>query len=627
MAHSVMHAYRVEPNKRTKWQFEFAKRPAYHSRMSQVVNIAAYKFVTLDRLEERRTVLRALTERLGLKGTILLSEEGINSFLAGSRQAIDEYLSTLRQEPEFADIEVKESLSDDQPFSRMLVRIKKEIIAFGVDGIDPREKTSKRITAKELKQWYDEGREFTILDTRNDYEIELGTFKNAIPAGVNHFRDFPEAVEKLPEEFQDRPVVTFCTGGIRCEKAGPFMEQAGFRDIYQLDGGILKYFEECGGEHYDGDCFVFDKRVALDPELNETDTELCYACLSALTIEEQQSEQYVPGESCPKCFKTDEEAMEVRIARRHAAIADVTAPLPGSEPYENRRPLNVSGRFDGATVREFLAASRTHLSDEQWERIVSDGLLQLTGAAIQLTDIVRAGNELVHVEPNTVEPDVCVAIEIIHEDDEIVVVNKPAPLPMHPCGRYNKNTLVELLNEVYRPQRLRPMHRLDANTTGVVIMGRTRKVAAAIQPQFEAAEVRKTYLAQVHGHPPDQEFVAEDDISIEPGSQGARETTASGLSARTNFVVREQLDDGTTIIECWPKTGRTNQIRLHLANLGYPIVGDPLYGEQKRDVSTLPIDAPPMRLHSASIEFTRPNGKLVRFEAPAPQWLGKPLKA
>ena len=209
--------------------------------MSQVVNIAAYKFVTLDRLEERRTVLRALTERLGLKGTILLSEEGINSFLAGSRQAIDEYLSTLRQEPEFADIEVKESLSDDQPFSRMLVRIKKEIIAFGVDGIDPREKTSKRITAKELKQWYDEGREFTILDTRNDYEIELGTFKNAIPAGVNHFRDFPEAVEKLPEEFQDRPVVTFCTGGIRCEKAGPFMEQAGFRDIYQLDGGILKY--------------------------------------------------------------------------------------------------------------------------------------------------------------------------------------------------------------------------------------------------------------------------------------------------------------------------------------------------------------------------------------------------
>lgn len=589
--------------------------------MSDIVNIAAYKFVTLDRLEERRIVLRELTDRLRLKGTILLSEEGINSFLAGTREAIDEYLATLRKEPEFTDIEIKESLSDDQPFSRMLVRIKKEIIAFGVDGIDPRERTSKRITAQQLKQWYDEGRDFTILDTRNDYEIELGTFKNAIPAGVNHFRDFPEAVQKLPEELQDRPIVTFCTGGIRCEKAGPFMEQAGFSDIYQLDGGILKYFEECGGEHYDGDCFVFDKRVALDAELNETDTELCYACLSALTVKDQQSEQYVPGESCPKCFKTDEEAMEVRIARRHAAIAEFTAPLPGSEAYENRRPMNVGGRFDDVTVAEFLAGSWTHHSAEEWQDIVSAGRLLRNENAVLLTDNVRAGNELVHIEPNTVEPDVNAAIEIVYEDEQIVVINKPAPLPMHPCGRYNKNTLVEILNEIYRPQRLRPMHRLDANTTGVVIMGRTRKVAAAIQPQFEAAEVRKTYLAQVHGHPPEQKFVAEEDISVEPGSQGARQTTASGLSARTDFVVREYRDDGTAIIECWPKTGRTNQIRLHLASLGFPIVGDPLYGENKRDVSTLPVDAPPMRLHSARIEFTRPNGDTARFSAPEPQWL------
>ena len=161
--------------------------------MSDIVNIAAYKFVTLDNLEARREHLRELTERLGLKGTILLSEEGINSFLAGTREAIDDYLQVLKSEPEFADIEVKESLSDDQPFSRMLVRIKNEIIAFGVEGIDPRQKTSKRITAKQLKQWYDEGRPFTILDTRNDYEVELGTFKNAVPIGVNHFRNFPEA--------------------------------------------------------------------------------------------------------------------------------------------------------------------------------------------------------------------------------------------------------------------------------------------------------------------------------------------------------------------------------------------------------------------------------------------------
>ncbi|MFK7819518.1 MAG: sulfurtransferase, partial [Planctomycetaceae bacterium] len=591
--------------------------------MSQFVNIAAYKFVTLNRLEERREHLRGLTERLGLKGTILLSEEGLNSFLAGTRQAIDEYLSILQSEPEFADLEVKESFSDEQPFSRMLVRIKNEIIAFGVDGIDPREETSKRITAKELKQWYDEGRPFKILDTRNDYEIELGTFKNAIPIGVNHFRDFPEAVEKLPDDLRDEPIVTFCTGGIRCEKAGPFMESAGFNNIYQLDGGILKYFEECGGEHYDGDCFVFDKRVALDPQLEETDTELCYACLAALTIEDQASTHYVPGESCPKCFKTEVEAMEIRIERRHEAIVSVTTPLPGSEPYENRRPMNVSGRFDGVTVEAFLKECYTQLTDEDWQTVIAAGQLFRDDKPIQTADILRAGNQLVHVQPDTVEPDVNAHIQILHEDDLIVVINKPAPLPMHPCGRYNKNSLVPILNEVYRPERLRPMHRLDANTTGVVVLGRTRRVASAIQPQFESNEVKKVYLAQVVGHPDSKQFRSEADITAIPETLGARSTTEEGLKARTDFVVREYRDDGTSIIEAMPKTGRTNQIRLHLANLGFPIVGDPVYSVQdvEEKVNTLPVGAEPMRLHSLSIDFRYPSGREAKFAAPEPDWL------
>lgn len=594
--------------------------------MSDIVNIAAYKFVTLDNLEARREHLRELTERLGLKGTILLSEEGINSFLAGTREAIDDYLQVLKSEPEFADIEVKESLSDDQPFSRMLVRIKNEIIAFGVEGIDPRQKTSKRITAKQLKQWYDEGRPFTILDTRNDYEVELGTFKNAVPIGVNHFRNFPEAVDKLPDEMRDQPVVTFCTGGIRCEKAGPFMEKAGFKDVYQLDGGILKYFEECGGDHYDGDCFVFDKRVTLDPELKETDTELCYACLAALTLDDQQSELYVPGESCPKCFKSDEEAMDVRIAKRHAKIAAVTTPLPGSQPYENHRPMNVSGRFDKVTVAEFVRECYTPLSETEWQDVVASGQLLRNEQPIQLSDTVRAGDQLIHLQPDMTEPDVNPGIEILHEDDLIVVINKPAPLPMHPCGRYNRNSLVEILNQVYRPQRLRPMHRLDANTTGVVVFGRTRRVASAVQPQFEASQVQKVYLAHVHGHPDENKFWSEADISSERERLGARSTTDSGLTARTDFVVREYRDDGTAIIEAMPRTGRTNQIRLHLANLGFPIVGDPVYGQNPQDnINTLPVGAPPMRLHSLSIEFSYPSGRTAKFTAPEPAWLGVPL--
>ncbi len=267
-----------------------------------VLNIAAYKFATLTELQPRREGLLAFCRELELMGTILLSPEGINLFVSGSRGAIASLLERLTSDPEIGELEVKESFSDHQPFNRMLVRLKKEIIAFGIDGIDPLGDPTPRVGAQELKQWLDEGRTVRLLDVRNDYEFRLGTFENAVPIGLDHFRNFPSAVELLPAEWKREPVVTFCTGGIRCEKAGPFLEQAGFENVYQLDGGILKYFEECGQDHYRGDCFVFDKRTALDSELRETATTLCYACQNPLTLEEQQSPHYVPSESCPYCY-------------------------------------------------------------------------------------------------------------------------------------------------------------------------------------------------------------------------------------------------------------------------------------------------------------------------------------
>ena len=267
-----------------------------------VVNVAAYLFTPLDRLAERREELRTLCKRGGLKGTILLSPEGINLFIAGAREGIERLLAHLRSDPLMANLEVKESLSDHQPFRRLLVKLKKEIIAFGVAGIAPGSSTSPKISATQLKEWLDEGRPVTLLDTRNDYEIRLGTFQNAMPIGVDHFRDFPAAVRRLPEALKDQPIVMFCTGGIRCEKAGPFMEQEGFREVYQLDGGILKYFEVCGAAHYQGDCFVFDQRVAVNPQLEETATTQCFACQHPLTSEDQQSAHYVRGESCPYCW-------------------------------------------------------------------------------------------------------------------------------------------------------------------------------------------------------------------------------------------------------------------------------------------------------------------------------------
>jgi UPF0176 protein len=252
-------------------------------------------------LEELRTRLQEATKAHGLKGTILLAPEGINFFLAGTRPQLAAVLEVIRAVPGLADVVPKESPSSDQPFKRMLVKIKKEIIAFGVEGVDPARRPATKISARRLKQWLDEGRPVTLLDTRNDYEVRMGTFKGAIVPQIWNFRDFPAAVENLPAELKTQPVVMFCTGGIRCEKAGPFMAMQGYTDVLQLDGGILKYFEEVGGAHYEGECFVFDERVGVGPDLRETGSVICFNCQMPLTVEDQQRPDYVYEKSCRHC--------------------------------------------------------------------------------------------------------------------------------------------------------------------------------------------------------------------------------------------------------------------------------------------------------------------------------------
>ncbi len=269
--------------------------------MQPFINLSAYKFTPLDELPGLKVRLKAVAQAAGLRGTILLSPEGINLFVAGTRESVDTLLAALQAVPGLADLVSKESGSAEQPFNRMLVKIKKEIIAFGVPGIDPARHPTAKLPARTLKQWLDEGRSVTLLDTRNDYEIRLGTFRGAVRAGIGNFRDFPAAVRRLAPELKEQPIVMFCTGGIRCEKAGPFMEQAGFKNVHQLDGGILKYFEECGGAHYEGECFVFDRRVGVDPALRETDSVMCFNCQMPLTAPEQLDPRYLPDVSCPYC--------------------------------------------------------------------------------------------------------------------------------------------------------------------------------------------------------------------------------------------------------------------------------------------------------------------------------------
>ncbi len=247
---------------------------------TQVLNIAAYKFITLNDLPTWRENLRALAAQNALKGTILLAHEGINMFMAGSAAQIAAFLIEVRGHAEFANLAVKESLSATQPFNRLLVKIKKEIISLGRPDVDPALQPAPRLTAPELKAWLDAGRPVLMLDTRNTYEVAAGTFRGALNLGLDNFRSFASreteisarvhaefAAQQLPA---DTPIVSFCTGGIRCEKAAPLMLKNGFDHVYQLDGGILKYFEECGHAHYDGDCYVFDQRRAVDAALAPT---------------------------------------------------------------------------------------------------------------------------------------------------------------------------------------------------------------------------------------------------------------------------------------------------------------------------------------------------------------------
>jgi UPF0176 protein len=264
-----------------------------------IINISAYKFVAIAEAElpVLRTKLKSKAIACDLKGTILLSTEGINLFIAGLRENIDQFIQYLETFPEFQNLPYKESPSTDKPFKRMLVRIKKEIIAFGREEVDPESYTSTHLAPEELKRWYDENKDMIILDTRNDYEVRLGTFENAIDLKIQSFRDFPQAIANLSEEIKQKPVVTFCTGGVRCEKAAPFLEQQGFKEVYQLDGGILNYFEACGGAHYSGECFVFDKRVAVNSQLQETGAIQCYACRSPLDEQQQQAS----SGQCPYC--------------------------------------------------------------------------------------------------------------------------------------------------------------------------------------------------------------------------------------------------------------------------------------------------------------------------------------
>jgi UPF0176 protein len=283
---------------------------------------ALYKFVRLDAFEALREPLIAQMKNVDVKGTLLLAAEGINGTIAGPQTGVDAVLAFLDSQPGLADIVHKESYTQENPFHRTKVKLKKEIVTMGVEGLDPLQVVGTYVKPKDWNALISDP-EVLLVDTRNDYEVEIGTFENAVNPNTETFREFPEYVEKNLDKNKHKKVAMFCTGGIRCEKSTAYMKEQGFEEVYHLEGGILKYLEEVPSTEtmWQGECFVFDGRVAVNHELEQGQYDQCFACRYPITEEEKQSEHYIQGVSCHRCYDKVTDAQRSRYAERQRQIA------------------------------------------------------------------------------------------------------------------------------------------------------------------------------------------------------------------------------------------------------------------------------------------------------------------
>ncbi|MBU2897488.1 oxygen-dependent tRNA uridine(34) hydroxylase TrhO [Vibrio hepatarius] len=293
--------------------------------MTDYVVCALYKFVRLEDYQELREPLRVLMEKHQVRGTLLLAKEGINGTVASNRQGIDALLAWFRNDSRLAGIVYKESYDIHQPFHRTKVKLKKEIVTLGIEGIDPRHVVGTYVKPNEWNDLISDP-DVLVVDTRNNYEIDIGTFKNAINPNTDSFREFPSYVAENMDPAKHKKVAMFCTGGIRCEKSTAYMKEQGFEEVYHLEGGILKYLEEVPEEEslWQGDCYVFDGRVAVNHQLEKSLYEMCNACRLPITPQDMDSPSYEKGVSCPKCTDkhTDEQKARFREREKQVQLAN-----------------------------------------------------------------------------------------------------------------------------------------------------------------------------------------------------------------------------------------------------------------------------------------------------------------
>jgi len=289
--------------------------------MPDILVAALYRFVPIDQPAALRDPLLGLMTQHGIKGTLLLAPEGINATVAGPRPAIEALVDWLRDDPRFQDLSYKESTCAEMPFARAKVKLKKEIVTMGIEGIDPNRVVG---TYVEPQDWNALIRDpdILVIDTRNDYEVEVGTFNRAVNPAISSFREFPAFVDTQLDPARTPRVAMFCTGGIRCEKSTAYLKQRGFDEVYHLRGGILKYLEEVpeADSEWRGECFVFDERVTVDHALRRGHYDQCHACRRPLSADDRQNEHYVPGVSCPRCHAETTATQRERFAEREKQI-------------------------------------------------------------------------------------------------------------------------------------------------------------------------------------------------------------------------------------------------------------------------------------------------------------------
>ena len=285
--------------------------------MTQYLVAALYKFVRLEDYGELREPLQQLMQAEHIRGTLLLAEEGINGTVAGAPEAVEKLIAWLRSDARLANLSYKTSIHHEQPFYRSKVKLKKEIVTMGVDNIDPNQVVGTYVSPKDWNALISDP-EVTLVDTRNGYEVQIGTFKGAIDPATSTFREFPDYVSKHLNPRTHKKVAMFCTGGIRCEKSTAYLKQQGFEEVYHLEGGILNYLEEVPEEEslWQGECFVFDNRVTVDHQLRRGEYEQCHACRMPITAEDMTSVAYRPGVSCPHCINEASEQQRQRFSER-----------------------------------------------------------------------------------------------------------------------------------------------------------------------------------------------------------------------------------------------------------------------------------------------------------------------